>query len=133
MLTMTIIGPPIMADGQPLPYSTAVEAGGLLFFAGVLPMRDDAVCGETLPEQLDVALDCVEAALGLAGLTLDNVVKLTLWLTERPDYAAINRVYAPRFKAPYPARMIVVAGLGQPGALVEIEVIASRDSRVAPR
>ena len=110
------------------PYSHAVEAGDLIFLSGQTPL--DSATGklvegdiEAHTEQCFVNLFNVLAA---AGLTEANVVKANVFLTDMGNFAAMNKVYATKFSAPYPARSTVaVAGLPI-GAQVEIELIARK-------
>lgn len=110
------------------PYSHAVEAGDLIFLSGQTPL--DSATGKLVEgdiaaqtEQCFVNLFNVLAA---AGLTEANVVKANVFLTDMGNFAAMNKVYATKFSAPYPARSTVaVAGLPI-GAQVEIELIARK-------
>lgn len=110
------------------PYSHAVWAGDLLFLSGQVPIdpaTSKLVEGDVVA-QTQRALDNVEAVLKSAGLTLDDVVKTTVFLTSMKSFHAMNAVYQTRFLAPCPARS-AVAVLELPlGALVEIEVVAKR-------
>ena len=62
--------------------------------------------------------------LTFAGLTTNNIVKVTVFLTDMNDYAAVNTVYAKYFSSPYPARTAVAVVALPLGSRVEIEVIA---------
>jgi 2-iminobutanoate/2-iminopropanoate deaminase len=74
--------------------------------------------------QADRALRNLTAILDAAGVSLDRVVKTTIFLTDVADFAAVNEVYATHFSAPYPARSTVAVAALPKGALVEIEAIA---------
>jgi len=65
--------------------------------------------------------------LAAAGLTSDNVVKVTVFLTDMANFPSMNEVYKEQFTAPYPARSTVGVKELPLGALVEIEMIASRN------
>ncbi|MFA6290249.1 MAG: RidA family protein [Victivallales bacterium] len=108
------------------PYSHAVWAGKLLFLSGQLPVDAATMelAGGDITAQTKTVFDNMEAVLKDAGLTLDDVVKTTVYLASMKDFAGMNAVYQSRFNAPYPARMTVaVSGLPL-GAMVEIELIA---------
>lgn len=113
-------------DGTALPLSAGIEGNGIVFLSGQIPLRDGATAGADIEEQTELVVDSIERLLGEAGLTLDRVVRSSVWLTRAEDFAGFNRVYARRFKAPYPARSTVVSALAVPGALIEIEVTAIR-------
>ena len=121
-----VIGP----NGAPLPLSSAIEVGDLLFLSGQLALRDGRVSGD-ITEQTERVLDGIQDVLKAAGLTLDNVVKATVWLTDPRDFPAFNAVYAARLAPPYPVRSCVVSALLAPDARVEIEVVANRQARRA--
>lgn len=109
-----------------VPLSSVVEAGGFLFVSGQLPFGPD---GRIVPgdaaEQTRRALDNLAAALRSVGAGLENVVKTTVWLTNRSDFTAFNAVYGEFFADAPPARATVVSALVL-DARVEIEAIAWR-------
>lgn len=73
------------------------------------------------------AIANLQAVLAEAGATLADVAKTTVWLTDLSNFAEFNAVYAEAFGDSLPARSTVTSALAIPGALVEIEAIASRD------
>ena len=111
------------------PYSQAVDSGaGLVFLSGQLPI--DPATG-AFPEggiqaQTSQSLRNVQAILAAAGLSLANVVKTTVFLSDMGDFAAMNEVYATFFAEPFPARSAVAVKALPKGALVEIECIAAK-------
>jgi 2-iminobutanoate/2-iminopropanoate deaminase len=109
------------------PYSQAIMTNGMVFTAGqvaFVPATKNLVAGG-IREQTQQTLENVKAILNAAGLSLDNVVKTTVFLTNMSDFAAMNEVYATFFSHNPPARSTVqVAKLPDPDALVEIETIA---------
>ena len=108
------------------PYSQAIQVGNLVFASGQIPI--DPATGNYVAggvrEQARQSLTNVKAILDEAGLTLDNVVKTTVFLADMNDFADVNAVYAEFFAEPYPARSAVAVKTLPKGALVEIEVIA---------
>jgi 2-iminobutanoate/2-iminopropanoate deaminase len=110
------------------PYSQAIKTGNLLFLSGSLPF-DPA--GKTDYSKLDVTtqtrrvIDNIALTLSAAGLTLDDVVSATVYVTDVNDFAAVNAVYASYFKPPYPARTFVEVSNLLRGVKVEITVIAT--------
>ncbi|SMF35729.1 RidA family protein [Desulfovibrio gilichinskyi] len=108
-------------------YSHAIEAGNMVFTSGQLPI--DAATGkmpETAAEQAKQSLENVKHILEAAGLTMDDTVKTTVYIKNISDFPAVNEVYATYFAKPFPARSCFEVGNLPLGALVEIEVIASR-------
>ena len=108
------------------PYSQAIDCGTFLITSGQVPI--DPATGELVPggvtEQARQSLTNVKAILAQAGLTMDNVVKTTVFLKNMSDFAAMNAVYAEFFtEGQYPARSAVEVAALPKGALVEIETI----------
>ncbi len=109
------------------PYSQAVEAAGLVYVSGQLPV--DAATGAMpadIAGQTQAALKNVGAILRAAGLTPENVLKTTVFMTDLGQFAKMNEVYAAFFSANPPARATVEVKALPKGALVEIEAVASR-------
>jgi 2-iminobutanoate/2-iminopropanoate deaminase len=110
------------------PYSVAVDTGAFVFASGQLGI--DMATGELVEGccgcQTKQVLKNVSAVLKAAGLSLDDVVKTTVFLTDMADFQKMNTAYAEFFSAPYPARSTVAVAALPKGALVEIEVVAAR-------
>jgi 2-iminobutanoate/2-iminopropanoate deaminase len=110
------------------PYSQAIKTGRLVFVSGALPFDPK---GETDYTKQDVGaqahrvIDNIALELKAAGLTLDDVVSATVYVTDADDFAAVNAVYAGYFHPPYPARTFVQVAKLLRGAKVEITVVAS--------
>ncbi len=109
------------------PYSRAAWAGDILYLSGQLgqdpatgKMVEGGVAAET--EQL---LKGVSAVLSAAGLSMGDVVKANVFLTDMNDFAAMNKVYETFFEAPYPARSTIGVAALPAGAHVEIEFVAT--------
>ncbi len=109
------------------PYSHANEAGGFVFVSGMLGLDPETMTlEETVEAQADRALRNLRAVLEAAGLGLESVVKVTVFLTDIANFARVNGVYGSYFTGNFPARSLVaVAGLPA-GGLVEIEAVAFR-------
>lgn len=107
------------------PYSQAVRVGDLVITSGQIPLTPKgAMTATDAASQTNQCLDNVAAILNEAGLTLANVVKTTIYLTNMDDFAAVNDAYAAWFEQPYPARSCVEVSALPKGASVEIEVVA---------
>ena len=108
------------------PYSQGIRAGALVFTSGQLPI--DPVTGafpDTIEAQTKQSLENCRAILAAAGLTMENVVKTTVFLKDMNDFAAMNGVYATFFPTNAPARSAVEAARLPKDARVEIECVAS--------
>ena len=109
------------------PYSQGVEANGILFLAGQIPLdpSGNMVAGG-ITEQTERVLQNIQALLAAAGLTFDDVVKSTVFLSDMNNFAGMNAVYAKYYTANPPARSTVQVARLPKDALVEIETIAIR-------
>ncbi|HJQ21524.1 MAG TPA: Rid family detoxifying hydrolase [Gemmatimonadaceae bacterium] len=110
------------------PYSPAVWAGDLLYLSGQTPI--DPATGQLITgdvgAQTNRAFDNLEAVLKDAGLSMDDVVKCNVYLTDMANFAAMNAAYQTRFDKPYPARTTIGVKQLPRDALVEIEMIARK-------
>ena len=107
------------------PYSQAIRAGNHIFVAGQLgadPGTGELADGAAA--QAERALLNLTAVLDAAGVSLDRVVKTTVFLSDMAHFAAVNEVYARHFPSPYPARSTIAVRELPRGGLVEIEAIA---------
>lgn len=108
------------------PYSQAIEANGMLFVSGQLPVN--AATGKVaeggISEQTRQSLENIKAILTEAGYGLENVVKTTCLLSDMANFKAFNEVYAQYFTSQAPARATFAVRELPLGVLVEIEAIA---------
>jgi 2-iminobutanoate/2-iminopropanoate deaminase len=108
------------------PYSHAVRVTGeLLFISGQIPL--DAASGElvgsTPGEQARKCLENLHVIASDAGCTLEDAVKVTVYLTDIAAFAEVNEVYAGFFKSDPPARVALAVAALPKGALVEIDAV----------
>jgi 2-iminobutanoate/2-iminopropanoate deaminase len=108
------------------PYSQGIDCGTFVVTSGQIPIdpaTGNIVDGD-ITAQTRRSLENVKAILESNGMTMDNVVKTTVFLAHMSDFAAMNAVYAEYFtEGQYPARSAVEVGALPKGALVEIETI----------
>ncbi|MDY3069702.1 MAG: RidA family protein [Parabacteroides sp.] len=112
------------------PYNQAVKVGNMLFASGQLglnPETGDFAEGG-IKGQTEQAFRNVKAILAEAGMTIDNVVKTTVFLADMADFAAMNEVYASQFNGDFPARSAVAVKTLPKNGLVEVEVVAVSDN-----
>lgn len=115
------------APGAIGPYSQGIDVGSIVFVSGQIPVDPaTGAIAEGITAQTTQSLANVKAILAEAGLTVDNVVKTTVFLADMGDFAAMNAVYAENFTAPFPARSAVAVKELPKQVLVEIEVIAAK-------
>ena len=111
------------------PYTPVVETrpgARILVISGQAPVDlDGRVIGDTIEDQSRVTLDNCRAQLEAAGSSLDEVFKVTVYLTDLADWGRFNTVYRAVMREPYPARTAVQTGL-LPGFQVEIEMWATK-------
>jgi len=118
-------------DARPGVLSPAVRVGDMLFLSGVMgtvqggKLADGGIEGQTRQ-----ALENVKSSLALAGASMSDVAKCTVFLTDAANFQAMNKVYREFFPTDPPARSTVaVAALVAPGALLEVECIAAAPRR----
>ena len=108
------------------PYSQAIMAGDTVYVSGQLPINPST--GEFaeggIKEQARQSLNNITNILAEAGMTMQQVVKVTVLMTDMSDFAAVNEVYAEFFSAPYPARSAFAVAALPKGGAIEIEAVA---------
>lgn len=109
------------------PYSQAIQAGNTIYVSGQLPIDPaTGVMPSTIEEQARQSLKNVSAVLVAAGSSLDKAVKVTVFMADMNDFAAVNEVYKTFFSGECPARSAVQVARLPKDAGVEIEAIAVR-------
>jgi 2-iminobutanoate/2-iminopropanoate deaminase len=125
-MNIEAIGMPLrLADGTTVPLSSAIRAGNLLFVSGQLSLDDaGSLVGRDIDTQTHQVMARLRAVLQSAGADLDRVVKTSVWLTDKADFASFNAVYREYFPNRPPARSTVISELLVVGARIEIDVVA---------
>jgi 2-iminobutanoate/2-iminopropanoate deaminase len=116
------------APGAIGPYSQAIRSGGFLFCSGQVPL--DPGSGELVKLDVDgQAQRCLEnlnAVCEAAGSSLEDAVRVTVYLTDMNDFERVNEVYARFFDSPEPPARVAIAVAALPkGADVEIDAIVA--------
>lgn len=107
------------------PYSQGLDAGNIVFVSGQIPINvETGTMADTIEEQTAQSLNNVKNILAANGLTMANVIKTSVFLSDLNDFAAMNKVYETFFTAPYPTRSCVQVTAIPKGAKIEIECIA---------
>lgn len=109
------------------PFSQAIRDGDRVYVSGQGPVdpETEEVVSADITKQTEQTLENVAAVLSAAGLSLSNVVKATVFVTDMTEYDAINEVYTEYMTDPYPARSAVEVAKLPLNIGVEIEVIGS--------
>ena len=108
-------------------YTDAVRAGDLLFVSGVVPVDDEGrlVGGDDVVAQARAVFETMRLVLAAAGARPEDVVKVTVFLTDVDDRPAINPVRQAFFGNARPASTLVeISRLAIPGAKIEVEAVA---------
>lgn len=107
------------------PYSQAVRAGDTVYFSGQIPL--DPATGELVSADIATearrVFDNLRAVSEAAGGSLDDIVRIGIYLTDLSDFAAVNAVMADYFQAPYPARSTIQVSALPKGARVEVDAV----------
>lgn len=107
-------------------YGTKAGSSDLLFLEGQLPTEDGVVDGDQpAAAQMNRALSNLETALEEQGRTLDDVLKMTVYLTDLEQYDAVNEVYREAFGEQLPARSVVGVSELLGGASVQLDAVAA--------
>ena len=120
----------IVTDQAPAaigPYSAATQVGNTVYVSGQLPA--DPATGafpEGIAAQTRQSLTNLKAILEASGMTMNDVVKTTVLLSDIANFGEMNKVYAEFFEAPFPARAAFQVAALPKAALVEIEAIAAK-------
>ena len=120
----------IATDNAPAaigPFSQAMEAGGFVFASGQIPV--DPATGnipEGIEAQAKQALTKVKNLMEASGLSMENIVKTSVFIKDMNDFAKVNEVYATFFDNDFPARSCVEVARLPKDVLIEVEVIAAR-------
>lgn len=108
------------------PYSQGIVSGNLVFLSGQIPIdpATGAVVSGDITLQSEQVLKNLQSVLAQEGLTFDNVVKTTVYLSDMNEFVAMNNVYGKYFKTNPPARATVQVARLPKDAKVEIDLIA---------
>ncbi|EBW1603840.1 RidA family protein [Salmonella enterica subsp. enterica] len=107
-----------------VPLSPAVRAGDMVYVSGQVPVRADGTMEDGgIEPQTRQVMENIKAALALAGATIDQVVKTTVWIEDARDFSGMNKVYGSYFPSEPPARTTVESRL-MVDIKVEIEAVA---------
>jgi len=109
------------------PYSQSVKVGSMLYTSGQIPLLPDSmelIQGD-IAAQADQVFKNLSAVAAAYNVTLDDCVKLTIFMTNLEHFTAVNEIMAQYFKQPYPARSTVQVSALPKDAEIEIEAILS--------
>jgi 2-iminobutanoate/2-iminopropanoate deaminase len=108
------------------PYSQAVRAGSTIFCSGQIPLdpKTGQIVAGDISAQTKRVLENIAAVLRAEGLSFEDVVKTTIFLTDLGDFQIVNEIYSSYFTGQPPARSTVQVSALPKGANIEIEVIA---------
>jgi 2-iminobutanoate/2-iminopropanoate deaminase len=108
------------------PYSQAIAAGGLVFCSGQIPLvpSSGVLIEGDISSQTKRVLENLTAVLRAHGLTMEHVVKTTVFMTDLSNFGEMNTVYGQFFPSDPPARSTIQVAALPKGANVEIEAIA---------
>jgi len=107
------------------PYSQAVKAGGFLFVSGQIPINPESgnLMIASIEEQANQVILNLKSICEAAGSGLEDIVKLTIYLTDLGNFAKVNEAMLEYFPEPYPARATVEISALPLGVNVEMDAI----------
>lgn len=108
------------------PYSQAILANGTLYVSGQIPVvpATGAIVSDKVADQARQVMENVKAVVEAAGLSLDDVVKTSVFIKNMDDFGTINAIYSEYFKTDCPARACVEVARLPKDVLLEMEAIA---------
>ncbi|MBQ8639072.1 MAG: RidA family protein [Lachnospiraceae bacterium] len=108
------------------PYSQAIKANGMLYASGQVGFdpATGLLVGDTIEAQAEQVMKNIGAVLEAAGLTYDDVVKTTCFITDMKEFATFNGIYGKYFVNNKPARSCVEVSALPKGAVCEVEIVA---------
>jgi 2-iminobutanoate/2-iminopropanoate deaminase len=113
------------------PYTPIRKAGSTYYVSGQVPVGASQHTPSSVAEQTSVVLDNMRACIESEGLSMNDVVKITIYLKNMDDFAAVNEVYQTYFQPPRPARSCVEVSdlphIADTGLLVEMDAIVHKD------
>ena len=117
------------APGAIGPYSQAVQAGGMVFVSGQLPIdpATGAFAGDDVKSQTRQSLTNIKNILASEGIGMDQVIRVGVFLKDMNTFGDMNEVYGEFFEGDYPARAAVEVARLPKDALVEIEAVAGAE------
>ncbi|MDB2629386.1 RidA family protein [Gammaproteobacteria bacterium] len=123
---------PIFTNNAPAalgPYSQAVQWGDIVFISGQIPLipASGELNNNTFNDQTFQVIDNLEAICKEAGGSLDNILKLTIFLTDLSKFDEVNEIMSKRFSEPFPARATVEISKLPKGVDIEMDAILSID------
>jgi 2-iminobutanoate/2-iminopropanoate deaminase len=107
------------------PYSQAVKANGFLFVSGQIPLNPATgdLMNASIEDQAEQVIKNLTSICEAANLTLSDIVKLTIYITDMKDFAVVNEAMLKHFKEPYPSRATVEVSALPLGVNVEMDAI----------
>ena len=107
------------------PYSQAVKANGFLFVSGQIPLNPATgdLMNASIEDQAEQVIKNLTSICEAANLTLSDIVKLTIYITDMKDFAVVNEAMLKHFKEPYPARATLEVSALPLGVNVEMDAI----------
>lgn len=106
-------------------YSHAVECGGILYISGQVPLHPDTMqLAQGTENQIRQAFENIKSIVVESGGSLQDVIKVNIFLTDLSSFPMVNSIMAEYFKPPYPARAAIGVAALPLGSEVEIEAIA---------
>lgn len=107
--------------GRPLPFSSAVRIGDILYLSGQMGFREDGTLPDGMEAQARQTMENIRAVLTSAGLGFSDVFHCTVMLADMSQWGAFNAVYLEYFSEPLPTRSAFGASGLALGGLVELE------------
>ena len=127
----------LSTDGAPKAehiLSQGIVSGGTIYVAGQIHNKPDGTIVEgSVKEKVDQIMQNISAILQEAGASLDNIVKVVIYVTDMAQMPELNEVYPTYFAKPFPVREAVGVQALPLGATIEISVVAVKKQTKGPK
>lgn len=120
------VNPRNVSDTDALPFSGAVWVGNTLYLSGTIGLDENQQVPDTPEEEARLVMESFKGTLEAAGLTMDDLVTVTVYCSDVSHYAAFNSVYRTYFTGNFPARAFIGSGTLLFNARFEVQGIAAR-------
>lgn len=111
---------------SPFPLSQGILSNDFLFVSGQIHMKEGKLLEGSIEEQTHQVMKNIKVVLDAAGIGFNEIVKVTIYVTDMSLYTKVNDVYKTYFSEPFPAREMICVKELPAGARLEISVIATK-------
>jgi 2-iminobutanoate/2-iminopropanoate deaminase len=110
------------------PYSLIKKVSNFYFISGIMPLNEEGLIEKEARNAFKLVMENLKGILSKEGLSFENLVKVTVYLTDPSHIKLFNEIYSSYFQKEFPARSLVIVNALPMNSLIEIEAIAYKSS-----